>query len=1441
MEKTVTEEWSHLPSQFREGPEGLVMIDLSYLMEEEREMILMVLKRDADLKKAEEHRIGELERLQDKSQLKFLTGQWFYEVRSHRHRIQGSEIIKASLRRRKPAAAPFIAESTQLEKPCSTSSGKQDTTFSAGPSQITERAFVDSQRELFITLPVFQQERANHGVKQRSNPFNTALMGPEVFQESESKKTIAMDPLKSSEGGQHDYQPEPHAYLAPSHSSLAHEGSEAALESQEITEEGESVLKVLEWFSRSSDNDDKEIKLTEESKYPKDVSTTSNGCVSIEVLSQKRQEQELSESGNTEDKDIVPGVRLDEMQIPESNNGYDSESFGMYLPLQRRFISTVEIQTGIQRESERIMPNIQQNAELNEQKVLESWHDVKPIEAQDEKLPRIVSKMKSFWEKGNGVEVLNSGSGEELKKEETEISQTDVCRNNSETAVYLGEDATLSIGDNLHETYDLYGVYKTHTFHSATPDFQSGEQLVAIEDNIKHEGVTDNSGGASAARKSEDAKYESSYLLDSHNDQEISSATQYVMKDWMKYAELPVSTHEQQTTQLQQIEGGPNQTNLSASQVGQLKSMWQNEVRVPKIADNSKEVFEIKLTKPAVESSTDKSFANSTLDLKRMETELSSEHVRATSSPLRQNPKFTVLSMRERMERLQENSPVDSQFKNTRDFWLASSLPDPQYPAAEAQLTSPKRFHSEGAEPQGLVQWRGTFPAVESKTFVSQNDHLQALPLDSGKTHARQLSGENKELNIFMNIPSSKREIQDKDQPLLISLVGEGQEVGSSPLGETKIATSESPHWLSTDDGQGKTSLAQVSVDEVVESQSIIILEEKGTPIKPARWNLRSLDERPNAPQKSTVMYLEKLQKEKQPDSPVDVLKYEENQIAKPTFYKEGDYRKPLSLEEIEVLGISEKENLSELGKAECQSDTKLLAESKDQAIGFMGSQMTKSSSDEGQWNPAQHVAEGDELGMTFRTSSPEVVSLIWTSPVRETETSSVPSLKSEPAESPVRLIASYKSVEDLTLGTTGEEEKRNVDGSKSFAVYDVSTGPFVPKSSFAELDKLKNLSVSVPDFLLDESPESGSDSTYASSFHGRMGRSLTSLSSSSDFASVSSVSESVVSLYSGDFVAVEVKGTIQFSISYEQKLKELHIFIVQCGDLAIADQKKHRTDPYVKSYLLPDKAKMGKRKTSVKKKTLNPTFNELLRYRAGLALIQTQTLNLSVWHNDTFGRNSFLGEVDIDLSTWDFRSTPMNNMTLKPRITSKLQPSDYRGEMTLAVRFLPEIAHSQETHSTMSAHTSNIQVSNSGEVHIWVKECKNLPIVRGSTVDPFVKCFIFPDTSRRSRQKTRVLKRTANPAFNHTMVIDGFQEGDLREACAELTVWDHDRLSNHFLGGLRLSLGSGKSYGSVVNWMDSSADESKLWKRMMESPSEWVEETLPLRGVTPVKHTWKK
>ena len=72
---------------------------------------------------------------------------------------------------------------------------------------------------------------------------------------------------------------------------------------------------------------------------------------------------------------------------------------------------------------------------------------------------------------------------------------------------------------------------------------------------------------------------------------------------------------------------------------------------------------------------------------------------------------------------------------------------------------------------------------------------------------------------------------------------------------------------------------------------------------------------------------------------------------------------------------------------------------------------------------------------------------------------------------------------------------------------------------------------------------------------------------------------------------------------------------------------------------------------------------------------------------------------------------------------------------------------------------------------------------------------YLLPDKGRSAKQKTPVAKRTVNPVWNHTFIYDDVTLQELAERCLELTVWDHDRLaSNEFLGGVRFSLGTGRS-----------------------------------------------
>ncbi|XP_054886895.1 synaptotagmin-like protein 4 isoform X2 [Poeciliopsis prolifica] len=328
--------------------------------------------------------------------------------------------------------------------------------------------------------------------------------------------------------------------------------------------------------------------------------------------------------------------------------------------------------------------------------------------------------------------------------------------------------------------------------------------------------------------------------------------------------------------------------------------------------------------------------------------------------------------------------------------------------------------------------------------------------------------------------------------------------------------------------------------------------------------------------------------------------------------------------------------------------------------------------------------------------------------------------------------------------------------------------------------------------------------------------------------------SKSMMSIYSesGDFDSVEVSGDVVFSLKYDEHTQSLHVFIKQCNSLAYADASRLVSNPYVKCYLLPDKSRQSKRKTSIKKNTINPVYNETMKYSIVRSQLVNRSLLMSVWHSGRLSRNAFLGEVQVPLDCKDLESGCEEQMALMGKVGSVVPASpfaQYKGELVISLKYVTPKKTTAEKVKGKKAPPVE-----SGELHVLIKEAKNLMAMKpGGTSDSFVKGYLFPSKTKSAKKKTDIVKKNLNPQYNSTFVYKELSLEQLREMCLELTVWDREAmLSNEFLGGVRLSSGKGAvKIGKQEVELESVGEEISLWQKMMQYPDSWAEGTLPLRS----------
>ncbi|CAG0894275.1 unnamed protein product [Darwinula stevensoni] len=73
---------------------------------------------------------------------------------------------------------------------------------------------------------------------------------------------------------------------------------------------------------------------------------------------------------------------------------------------------------------------------------------------------------------------------------------------------------------------------------------------------------------------------------------------------------------------------------------------------------------------------------------------------------------------------------------------------------------------------------------------------------------------------------------------------------------------------------------------------------------------------------------------------------------------------------------------------------------------------------------------------------------------------------------------------------------------------------------------------------------------------------------------------------------------------------------------------------------------------------------------------------------------------------------------------------------------------------------------------------------------NPYAKMLLLPDTSERSKRRTKTLANTCNPKWRQTFVYSPLRRAELRSRTLHVTVWDYDRYGvNDFLGEVMIEL----------------------------------------------------
>ncbi|KAJ1164711.1 hypothetical protein NDU88_005145 [Pleurodeles waltl] len=125
--------------------------------------------------------------------------------------------------------------------------------------------------------------------------------------------------------------------------------------------------------------------------------------------------------------------------------------------------------------------------------------------------------------------------------------------------------------------------------------------------------------------------------------------------------------------------------------------------------------------------------------------------------------------------------------------------------------------------------------------------------------------------------------------------------------------------------------------------------------------------------------------------------------------------------------------------------------------------------------------------------------------------------------------------------------------------------------------------------------------------------------------------------------------GEIMFSLCYLPTAGRMTLTVIKCRNLKAMDITGS-SDPYVKVSLMCDGRRLKKRKTTTKKSTLNPVYNEAIIFDIPPENMDQVSLSIAVMDYDRVGHNEVIGVCRTGLDAEGLGRDHWNEMLAYPR-----------------------------------------------------------------------------------------------------------------------------------------------------------------------------------------------